>query len=218
MNTLKVQKMSKFFSPEGKIYLFMARLYDVLKLNMLWLLCSLPVVTAGAATIAAFSVTLRMAEDTEGGIAKSFWAAFKANLKQGIVMTFVTVFGVWAVYLNFEIHRATENIMFLIIAIISAYIVVFSLLYAYPLLARYENTVLNTLKNSFKISMRYFLRSIFVVVIAAIGIAVICWSRTTLIIGLLIGPVTIFLAMSGPTMAIFRIIDAANSEKDTSEN
>ena len=49
----------KFFSTEGGIYKFMTRLWDMIKLNFLWLICSLPIVTIGVSTIAAFTITLK---------------------------------------------------------------------------------------------------------------------------------------------------------------
>ena len=203
--------MANFFSPEGKLYQFMTRLYDILKLNFLWILCSLPIITVGVSTIAAFTITLRMVENTEGNIAIPFFKAFKQNLKQGIPMTFITILGAWAVYLNFEVFRVAESAFFLITAIISGYIVTFSLIYAFPLLARYENTVVKTLVNSFRISMRYFFRSVFVAFIFALGVVLMSWSATTMLVGLLIGPASIFLAMSGPAMSVFRKIEAENS-------
>ncbi|MCM1523063.1 MAG: DUF624 domain-containing protein [Ruminococcus sp.] len=201
--------MAGFFSPDSKLYRFMCRLTDIVKLNLLWLLFSLPAVTAGISTIAAYTVTLHMAEDTEGRVAHEFIKAFKSNWKQGLPMTFISIICLWAVYLDFELFRVAEKnaMLFLVIGIIAAYVFVFSLLYVYPLLARYENTVLNCLKNSFRISMKYFMRSLLLVVIIALEIAVIMWNYTTIFVGLLMGPVCIMLTVSGFAMKIFRELD-----------
>ena len=59
----------KFFSTEGGFYKFMQSLTGLFKVNMLWLLFSIPVVTMGAATIAAYDVTLRMVDNEEGYVA-----------------------------------------------------------------------------------------------------------------------------------------------------
>ena len=64
----------------------------LLKLNFLWLLFSLPIVTIGASTAAAFSVTLKMVDEREGYIAKQFWTAFQGNLKQGIPTGLLNLF------------------------------------------------------------------------------------------------------------------------------
>lgn len=51
---------NSFFSIESPLYKFMNRLLDMIKLNFLWILCSLPIITMGAATTAAFTITLKM--------------------------------------------------------------------------------------------------------------------------------------------------------------
>ena len=56
----------KFFSTDSPLYRFLTRLWDMIKLNFLWLIFSLPVVTFGAATVAAYSVTLKMVDEREG--------------------------------------------------------------------------------------------------------------------------------------------------------
>ena len=47
---------------------------------------NLPVFTIGASTTAAMSVALKLADDEEGYIAKSYFEAYKANFKQGVPM------------------------------------------------------------------------------------------------------------------------------------
>lgn len=200
--------MAGFFTPESKPYKFMERLTDVVKLNLLWLLFSLPIVTVGASTIAAYTVTLKMVDDTEGRIAHEFVQAFKSNLRQGIAMSFISVICLWAAYLDLQIANVSENgVIFLIIGVIGAYVFTFSLLYAFPLLARYENSVPATLKNSFRIAMKYFLRSLFLVVIIVFELAVIFWNLTTLFVGVLVGPVFIMFTVSGFAVGIFKELE-----------
>lgn len=142
-------------------------------------------------------------------------------------MSVITIVCVWAVYLDFRIFNAAEenSVVFLIIGIVSAYILGFSLLYAYPLLARYENTVMNTLKNSFRISMKYFLRSLLLVILVAFELAVMFWSLETLILLVLVGPAFVMLTVSSFAMIIFRELEKvpgtvaeAESTADVTEN
>ena len=122
--------MAGFFSVDSKLYKFMSKLTDLFKLNFLWLVFSLPIVTVGISTTAAYTVALKMAENQEGYIAGDFLKAFKANWKQGLVMTFITIICVWAVYLDFRIFSVVEenSYVFLIIGIVAAYVLGFSLL------------------------------------------------------------------------------------------
>lgn len=201
--------MAGFFSVDSKLYKFMSKLTELFKLNFLWLVFSLPIVTVGISTTAAYTVALKMAENQEGYIAGDFLKAFKANWKQGLVMSFITIICVWAVYLDFRIFSVVEenSYVFLIVGIVAAYVLGFSLLYAYPLLARYENTILNTLKNSFRISMKYFLRSLLLVLLVAFEIAVMLWSLKTLILIVIVGPAFVMLTISSFAIIIFRELE-----------
>lgn len=204
----------KLFSIDGPLYNFFSRLLDMIKLNMLWFLFSLPVVTIGASTAAAFSITLRMVDEREGYIAKQFWTAFKANLKQGIPAGLLNLFFVYALYLDFQLFHAVEGnpIYFLILGIVGSVMCFGYFIYAYALMARYDNTLLKTLKNSMDISVKYFGRTVMIAVVVAVEIIVFIFNTTTMFLGLLIGPAVIFLTISGPAMYIFRDIERKSKE------
>lgn len=204
----------KFFSVDGKLYHFLSRFWDMLKLNFFWVLFSLPIVTIGAATTAAFSVTLKMIDENEGYIFSSFLKAFKENWKKGSIIGLLNLVFIYALYLDFELFNKVEGnpIYFVIFGIVGIAICIGSFLYAYALTARYENTILNTLKNSMDISIKYFLRTLMVVIVIAIECVVFYFSSTTIFIGLLIGPATVFLTISGPALYIFRDIEKKQKE------
>lgn len=204
----------KLFSIDGPLYQFFSRLLDMIKLNFLWILFSLPVVTIGASTAAAFAVTLKMVDEREGYIAKQFWNAFKANLKQGIPAGLLNLFFAYALYLDFQLFHAVEGnpIYFLILGIVGSVMCFGYFIYAYALMARYDNTLLKTLKNSMDISVKYFGRTIMIAVVVAVEIIIFIFNTTTLFLGLLIGPAVVFLTISGPAMYIFRDIERKTKE------
>jgi uncharacterized membrane protein YesL len=82
----------RFFSVDGGLYKFMTRLWDVIKLNFLWLLFSIPLVTMGAATVAAYSITLKMVDDREGYVGRQFLEGFRKNIKQGTLLGILFLF------------------------------------------------------------------------------------------------------------------------------
>ena len=209
----------KFFSTEGGIYKFMTRLWDMIKLNFLWLICSLPIVTIGASTIAAFTITLKMVEEKEGYVARAFFKAFKANFKQGMVIGPVTLVFAAALYLDFTLGK--QYIGFVILGILSAFLFGIAIIYTYPLLARYENKLLETIRNSMRIAMRYFGRTIFLVVVLVIEYIIFFrFTNITLLIGILVGPATMILTVSGFAMYFFREIEKAGgvTTKKTEED
>lgn len=199
----------KFFSVESPLYKFMQSLWDILKLNFMWIIFCIPIVTIGGSTIAAFSVLLRMSEDQEGNVIKDFWKAFKENWKQGILIGLLPPICFEAVFLDFQLYNAVENggLGILIVGCFSAYIFIFCLIYVFPLLARYDNTVINSIKNSFRIGMKFFGRTFLLIVIIAVEVLIIFWNPTTKFVGALIGPACIMYTISGVAMHIFRKIE-----------
>ncbi len=159
----------KLFNIDGGFYRFISRFFDLVKLNFLWLLFCLPVITIGASTTAAYGVALKMVDDEESYIARSFVREFKRNFKQGTVLGLIFIVATYAIYLDYEINRISEDgsIPLIVIGILSAFIYVSAMLYSFPLLARYENSVIGTIQNSMEISRRYFGRTLLIVGVLA---------------------------------------------------
>ena len=202
----------KFFSVDSPLYKFMNRLMDVFKLNCMWLLCSLPNVTMGAATTAAYTITLKMVNDEEGYIAGPFWKEFKANLKKGSILGVIALFACYAVYLDFQLYHVAKqhNMMFLIVGVIGIYLIFMHIVFAFPLLARYENSIVNTMRNSYSIAAKFLGRTAFLAVLLVIEMAIILWNLTTMFAGLLIGPACIILTISGFANSFFTVIEREN--------
>ncbi len=197
------------FNMNSGFFKFVNRLLDVLFINLLWILCSLPVVTMGAATCAAFSVTLKMVDDEEGYIGKAFFKAFRQNLKQGTLMWFITAPCVYVLYLLWQIVIKSEDISAIaIIGVILLTAIAISInLYSYPLIARYENSLRNIIKNSFGICLQYFVKTIILIVVVALEVFIIMWNRWTLLAGIIIGPEFIIYTISGVSKKILLQIE-----------
>lgn len=202
----------KFFSVDSPLYKFMNRLMDVFKLNCMWLLCSLPIVTMGAATTAAYTITLKMVKDEEGYIAGPFWKEFKANLKKGSILGVIGMVASYAVYLDFQLYHVAKhhNIMFLIIGVVGVYLIFMHMVYAFPLMARYENSIINTMRNSYSIAAKFLGRTAFLAVLLVIEMAIIMWNMTTMFAGVLLGPACIILTISGFANTFFEVIEREN--------
>lgn len=197
------------FSVESPLYRFLLRFWDMIKLNFCWLLFSLPLVTIGAATVAAYSVTLKMVDENEGYIVREFLKAFKKNWKQGIPLGIISIVAIYVVYLDFQIFNKVEGnpVIFLIMGIIACFVFTLSLLYAFPLSARYQNTIFKTLRNSLDISMKYFVRTLLLIIILGFETIIFMFNSTTLFFGILMGPACLILTISGFALYMFRQIE-----------
>lgn len=209
----------KLFSLDSPLYQFISRLYDVLKLNFLWLLCSLPIVTIGASTTAAFSVALKMVDEQEGYIAKEFFKSFKRNIRQGSIMGIITLFGCYALWLNIQLRNSAEGntLIFTVLIVILIVLLILGNIYAYALMARYDNTIKATFLNSILIATRYFGSTIVLVFLIALEIFLIMWNWTSIFVGFLIGPACIIYTISGFARKNFRVLEYANASDEKSE-
>ena len=206
----------KLFDINGPLYQFLSTFMNVLKVNVLLILFSLPIITIGPAITAAFTVCLKMTDDTEGDVGRRFVKAFKDNLKQGIPMGLLFLFCCYVVYLDFEINRVLPegSWALIIFGILACFVFGMSFIYAFPLLARYENTIMNTLRNSANIARRYFGKTILLVFIILVEVLLFSFSSTTVFFGILIGPTCIIFTISGFAMSFFKKIEAENSSGD----
>lgn len=182
---------------------------SLLWLNILWLVCCIPVITAGASTCAAFAVTLRFADEDEEvstfrGIAGRFFKAFRQDLLQGFLLEVVTLaglaLGVFLSYLAWDSGLSLVKIALLVVYFLVVFVVLF---YAYPLVARYTNSFVNTLRNSVALFAQYPNKSIKTLGLVLVELAVLAVSFKIYFTGLIILPSVIFYTISRPAKDIF---------------
>ena len=58
--------LTQLFSEDSRFYRFMSKLWDLIVLNILWLVTSIPVITVGASTTALYASVYLAAENKEG--------------------------------------------------------------------------------------------------------------------------------------------------------
>ena len=76
-----------FFNPDNSLWRFLGKLADLFLLSGCWLLCSLPLVTVGSASIALYDAVSHGLRHDEGGIYRRFFRTFRSELKRGIALT-----------------------------------------------------------------------------------------------------------------------------------
>ena len=152
--------MNHLFNLDGPVLQFINKIVYSVYLNILWFICCIPVITIGASTTALFYVTLKISKNEEGSITKAFFHSFKENLRQGTV--------IWLILLAFGIilgidgyvlyHMRFENVFWTLCTAVfcvaaAAYAII--LMYIFPLLARFDNTIVAMFKNALFIGVRF---------------------------------------------------------------
>lgn len=162
------------------------RIGDFIVLNLCWILCSIPLFTIGASTTALFTEMSKIVNNEEGYLFRDFFCAFKKNLKKStaIWLIFIAFTALW--YIDFRIIRNNMEqfgTIRLIISCVVEVMIIEVLIYALLLQARYENTVLNTVKNAVFLVFGYLPYTILIACIVIVPILFTLWSFYTMYIG-----------------------------------
>jgi uncharacterized membrane protein YesL len=124
---------------------------DLLILNILVMICCIPIITAGAAFTAMHYILLKMVRGEEGYLVRNFFKSFRQNFRQAtaiwlIILLFVAVFA--GDTLVFTYSTVEFPAVFKIVLVVAGIFVGMISTYVFPLLAHFENTVKNTIKNA----------------------------------------------------------------------
>lgn len=197
------------------------KLTNLLILNLFWVIGCIPLVTIGASTIAAFTVTLKMSEDREGqSMTTQFWSAYVRNLKHGVPLSLILLAGVYSIWMDWQIFDKVEGnpMIFLILPLLVLFLLLLHFLYVFPLEARYENSLLASLANARKIFVRYFGRTMGLVGILFLQFLLFTQVNAVLIFaGFFCLPILMIYTVSQIAMPIFRRIQKGGAPDEEFE-
>ena len=135
---------------DSKMMSFLSRIFDLIILNILFVLCSLPVITIGSSLTALYSVTLKMVRNEESYIFRSFFKSFKENFRQTISIWIPTLLMGLFLYTDFRILKlpSASGLRFLYIPLIVLTIFLACvLLYSFAISAYFKCSIKQILKN-----------------------------------------------------------------------
>lgn len=183
--------MGRIFDMDSPVMRFLGRVADLMILNLVTLLCCLPVVTIGASLTAMHYVLLKMVRNEDSYIVRSFFKSFKENFKQAtviwlIILLFLVVFGADLMIINYSGMNFPSALKIILFAL--AMIGYMVICYVFPVLCRFENTVLKTIKN-------------------ALFMAILSFPKTVAMMVLYVSPVILiyFFTMAVPLVILFGI-------------
>ena len=155
---------------------FLARLVDLVILNVITILYSLPLITAGGALTAMNYVLLHLYREDESYVLRMFRKSFRENFRQGIpegllvlAAAAITVVDMMALHGS---DSRTATLMMIVITVIAVMIFVTSV-YMFALQSRYENTVGQTILNAARLAVTYLPRTAGMAVIWLIWIMIL---------------------------------------------
>ena len=130
-----------------------AMLTNLVCLNILWLVCCIPVFTAGAATAALYHTVFLYHNKEDDAVLRPFFRAFRTNFKQSTLL-FLPLFAALLLVVFDLVYLASYGkgtaVLFLLILVIL--LLVGMLIHLFPLIARFDMNARALLSTAFSLT------------------------------------------------------------------
>ena len=163
----------KLFNLDSPFMQVMNKAADLMWLNVLTMICCIPIITAGASLTAMHYMALKIVRDEECYITKEFFKSFKLNFKQATAIWLIMLAVFFLLAGDFYIIRNSGlefNKTLQVILVVVAFLALFASVFVFPVLAKFDNTVLHTIRNSFFIGILQFPKTILMIVLCAVPV------------------------------------------------
>ena len=207
----------KFDSP---VMQFMGKVADMIILNLLTLILSIPIITFGAAYTAKYYVSMKIVRKEEGTLFKPYFKAFKDNFKQAtliwiIQLVILILLGIDWLWIYNKGFGNVNEIYMVLLALLTCF-VVFITATIFPFIARFEMTVKEAYKGAGLFSFLYFIKLALIAALEVITIIASVWYASWLPAILLFGTTTSFYFMNLTLIKGFKKLEA-RVEKEEEE-
>ena len=159
-----------FFNYDNPVWRFIGKLGDLILLNFLWTVCSIPIVTIGASTTAVYYVTMKMVRDENDGTIRGFFRSFKENFRQAtaiwlifLAVGLILAFDIWFFVTGQSPVAGAAGMFLTAISGGMMLLYVFTYTYVFPIQARFYNPVRYTIRNAFVMSVRHLFQTVGIV-------------------------------------------------------
>ena len=208
----------KFDSP---VMNFISKVTDMVILNVLCLVMSLPIVTFGAAYTAKYYVSMKIVKGEETTVFKPYFKSFKENFKQSTKAWFIMLIPMVLVVLDWVwiFNKGFKNVsnIYLIGAGFFSCIVIFVVMTVFPFIARFEITLKEAFKGSVIFSILYFIKLILIVALEIITVIASIWYARWLPLLLLFGTTSAFYFLNVVLIKGFNRLEANMPKPEENE-
>lgn len=187
----------KLFDLESPLMQFLNKVADLMWLNVLTFICCIPIITAGASLTAMHYMALKIARNEECYITRDYFKSFKLNFRQATVIwlmmlvVIVLLVGDFLIIQNSGLKFGTP--MKVLLAVVAVF-ALFTFMFIFPVLAKFDNTVVRTIKNAFFIGLLQFPKTILMMILTLVPVALFIFAPQIL-------PITFLFGMSAPAWA-----------------
>ncbi len=133
--------MSKIFSTDGAVSKTSDKLVGILFTGLLWIVCSLPLITIGASTTAAYYTMVKTVRKSTGYTSREFFRAFRLNFKDATVISLIYILVAAVLFIDITAFSPNtdefSNILILVLYMV-AFLAAGSFLFIFPFLSRFK--------------------------------------------------------------------------------
>jgi uncharacterized membrane protein YesL len=158
----------EYFRIDNPVNETLTWVFNLAELNLLTVICALPVITAGSSLAAMYTMCFRLMSGQEESIRKGFFTAFKENFRKSIPYTVSMLVCGGILLADFHIlggnSQAASSVLYgCCIVLLVACVAVFA--YALPLFSRYENSFRGTMNNAWRLAVTQLPQTILLLLI-----------------------------------------------------
>lgn len=150
--------MINLFGIDNKFFETLEKISNIVILNFLYILFSIPIITIGASTTATYFVAMKIVANEEGYIFRTFIKSFKENFKISTIVWIMIMLVGGVLILDFHISNAISNSsisnVFKLILTMVSIIIIFNITYVFPIICKFDNSIKNTIINAILISIQ----------------------------------------------------------------
>lgn len=158
------------FSFNGPLWRGLTFIGDVVVMHFLWLLCCLPVFTIGASTTALYYAAMKRIRTDEGSVSSNFFRSFKQNFRQSTIYWLLILVAGVVLYFDLNFTTTYDSALakvLLVGCVLLTVLLWMTLLYLFPVQAKFESSLLGNLRNAFLLSVRHLPYTLLLTVIWA---------------------------------------------------
>lgn len=185
---------NKLFSTENPVWRAMDKMSDLMILNFLFILFSIPIFTIGASMTALYTVTFKMLDETEGNLFKNFFKAFKSNFRQATVIWLaVLAAGIFLACDFMLVYTSTNFFMKIFMVVVGIVAIVYAMFvsWVFPLQCKFQNTIKTTMKNALLLMVIHMFPTTLLITVLNVAPILVLWFQTSLFFWLL--PIVVFI-------------------------
>ena len=202
--------MSKLFRMDSPLMRFLTKIADLMALNILFCVTSIPLITIGASWTALYSVTLKMVCDEEGSVSRSYFRSFRQNFGQATLLWLGVLVVLALLVLDIRVLNGmaggTAPGLLRVGVEILALLGIMVLQYLFPSLARFEASLADTLKNACMMALAHLPKTALMTAAAVGAVWITLINNTTIAVGLMVWPLIGFSLMAFGNSGILRKI------------